>query len=33
MRFRLEVEPRFDYGRAAHETTVHERGVVFPLPT
>jgi GH15 family glucan-1,4-alpha-glucosidase len=26
---RIEVEPRFDYGRAAHETTVDERGVVF----
>ena len=29
MRFRVEVEPRFDYGRAPHETSVHEHGVVF----
>ena len=29
MRFRIEVEPRFDYGRASHETVVHEHGVVF----
>ena len=32
MRFRIEVEPRFDYGRAAHETAVHEHGVVFRTP-
>jgi GH15 family glucan-1,4-alpha-glucosidase len=29
MHFRIEVEPRFDYGRASHETRTHERGVVF----
>jgi GH15 family glucan-1,4-alpha-glucosidase len=29
MRFRLEVEPRFDYGRDPHETFFHEAGVVF----
>ncbi len=29
MRFRIEVEPRFDYGREPHETVVHEHGVVF----
>jgi GH15 family glucan-1,4-alpha-glucosidase len=28
-RFRLEIEPRFDYARAAHETHVDERGAVF----
>ena len=31
MRFRVEVEPRFDYGREEHETAVHEHGVVFTL--
>jgi GH15 family glucan-1,4-alpha-glucosidase len=29
MRFRLDVEPRFDYGRAPHETSLHESGAVF----
>src|ERR671934_2184663 len=29
MRFRLELEPRFDYGRDPHETHQHEHGVVF----
>jgi GH15 family glucan-1,4-alpha-glucosidase len=32
MPFRLEVEPRFDYGRRAHETRLHERGAVFESP-
>jgi GH15 family glucan-1,4-alpha-glucosidase len=32
MRFRIEVEPRFDYGRAAHTTRVYERGIVFQSP-
>ena len=32
MRFRVEVEPRFDYGRAAHETAIHEHGAVFSTP-
>jgi GH15 family glucan-1,4-alpha-glucosidase len=30
--FRVEVEPRFDYGREEHETVVHEHGVVFRAP-
>ena len=29
MRLRIEVEPRFDYARAPHETHVDERGAVF----
>ena len=29
MHFKVEVEPRFDYGRAPHETRVHENGIVF----
>jgi GH15 family glucan-1,4-alpha-glucosidase len=29
MRFRVNVDPRFDYGRAPHETRLHEHGVVF----
>ena len=29
MRFRIEVEPRFDYARAAHETHVDGDGAVF----
>ena len=32
MSFRVEVDPRFDYGREAHETVVHEHGVVFKTP-
>jgi GH15 family glucan-1,4-alpha-glucosidase len=28
----IEVEPRFDYGRAAHETTADESGAVFVSP-
>ena len=33
MRFRIEVEPRFDYGREEHETIPHEHGVVFRSPS
>jgi GH15 family glucan-1,4-alpha-glucosidase len=29
MPFRVECEPRFDYARAAHETSRHEHGVAF----
>jgi GH15 family glucan-1,4-alpha-glucosidase len=29
VRFEARIEPRFDYGRAAHETHVSENGVVF----
>jgi GH15 family glucan-1,4-alpha-glucosidase len=29
MPFRIEVEPRFDYARASHETHVGEQGAVF----
>jgi pentatricopeptide repeat protein len=29
MRFRLELEPRFDYGRADHEAEQHEHGILF----
>ena len=29
MGFRLECEPRFDYGRAVHETVRHEDGILF----
>jgi GH15 family glucan-1,4-alpha-glucosidase len=29
MRFRVEVQPRFNYGRDAHETIFHENGVLF----
>jgi GH15 family glucan-1,4-alpha-glucosidase len=32
MPFRLEVEPRFDYGRSTHETRLHEHGAVFDSP-
>src|ERR671932_582559 len=30
--FHVEVEPRFDYGRQAHETRLHEHGAVFESP-
>ena len=30
---RMECEPRFDYARAAHETTRHEHGVAFRSKT
>jgi GH15 family glucan-1,4-alpha-glucosidase len=29
MRFRLDLQPRFDYGRAPHEIEQHPHGVVF----
>jgi GH15 family glucan-1,4-alpha-glucosidase len=29
MRFVIEVQPRFDYGRAAHEVEMHPHGVLF----
>jgi GH15 family glucan-1,4-alpha-glucosidase len=29
MRFKIEVEPRFDYARAEHETHVDDQGAVF----
>jgi GH15 family glucan-1,4-alpha-glucosidase len=32
MRFRLELQPRFDYGRARHEVEQHPEGVVFRSP-
>jgi GH15 family glucan-1,4-alpha-glucosidase len=32
MRFRLDLQPRFDYGRATHKTVFHERGVLFRSP-
>jgi GH15 family glucan-1,4-alpha-glucosidase len=31
--FQMEVEPRFDYGRQAHETRLHKHGAVFESPT
>jgi GH15 family glucan-1,4-alpha-glucosidase len=31
--FQVEVEPRFDYGRQAHETYLHKHGAVFESPT
>jgi GH15 family glucan-1,4-alpha-glucosidase len=32
MTFRIEVDPRFDYGRLQHETVMHEHGVIFRTP-
>jgi GH15 family glucan-1,4-alpha-glucosidase len=32
MRFRVDVHPRFDYGREKHETIFHEAGVLFRSP-
>jgi GH15 family glucan-1,4-alpha-glucosidase len=32
MRFVIEVQPRFDYGRAEHEVEMHPHGVVFRSP-
>jgi GH15 family glucan-1,4-alpha-glucosidase len=32
MRFMIEVQPRFDYGRAEHEIEMHPHGVVFRSP-
>jgi GH15 family glucan-1,4-alpha-glucosidase len=31
--FQVEVEPRFGYGRQAHETRLHKHGAVFESPT
>jgi GH15 family glucan-1,4-alpha-glucosidase len=33
MSFRVEVDPRFDYGREPHDAVVHEHGVVFKTPS
>ena len=33
MRFRVEVEPRFDYARDPHEMFFHENGVLFRSPS
>jgi GH15 family glucan-1,4-alpha-glucosidase len=32
VRFRVEIDPRFDYARAPHETSLHPRGAVFEGP-
>ena len=32
MRFRVELQPRFNYGRDQHEVEQHEHGVVFRSP-
>jgi len=32
MRFRIEVEPRFNYARDPHEVFFHENGVLFRSP-
>ena len=32
MEFQIEVQPRFDYGRAAHEVEMHPHGVLFRSP-
>jgi GH15 family glucan-1,4-alpha-glucosidase len=32
VRFRVELQPRFNYGRDPHETLQHEHGVVFDSP-
>jgi GH15 family glucan-1,4-alpha-glucosidase len=32
MRFVIEVQPRFDYGRADHEVEMHPHGVLFRSP-
>jgi GH15 family glucan-1,4-alpha-glucosidase len=32
MRFRLDLEPRFNYGRDEHETHQYEHGIVFRSP-
>ncbi|MBO3749412.1 glycoside hydrolase family 15 protein [Streptosporangiaceae bacterium NEAU-GS5] len=32
MRFRLDAQPRFNYGQDEHETYFHENGVVFQAP-
>jgi len=33
MRFRVDIQPRFDYGREPHETVFHEAGVLFRAPS
>ena len=33
MTFRVEIDPRFDYGREEHETAVQEHGVLFRAPS
>ena len=32
MDFRIEVQPRFDYGRVEHEVEMHPHGVLFRSP-
>src|SRR6476619_4623214 len=32
MEFQLEMQPRFDYGRVAHEVEMHPHGVLFRSP-
>ncbi len=32
MEFQIEVQPRFDYGRAEHEVEMHPHGVLFRSP-
>ncbi len=32
MHFQIEVQPRFDYGRAEHEVEMHPHGVLFRSP-
>ena len=32
MRFHIELQPRFDYGRAEHEVEMHPHGVLFRSP-
>ena len=32
MDFEIEVQPRFDYGRAEHEVEMHPHGVLFRSP-
>jgi GH15 family glucan-1,4-alpha-glucosidase len=33
MEFQIEVQPRFDYGREAHEVEMHPHGVLFRAPS
>src|SRR4051794_20312932 len=33
MRFHVDVQPRFDYGREGHDTIFHEKGVLFRSPS
>ena len=33
MRFRIEVQPRFDYAREEHDVRFHDNGVVFRAPS